>query len=234
MKILTISHLYPSPGNDEYLFVHEQARALQGLGVEVEVVSPTPWVPPGFGLSARNRRRAAKPARATLDDIVVDYPRAVVLPRRILFARLGDSYYLAMRRRLPAWRAAGIDLVHAHQTLPDGAAAQRVAHALGVPFVVTVHGADVYQTLRRRGAELRRAAAVLGAAGAVVAVSSAVARLLEPYVPADRLHVDLNGTVAAAALSSRSTSCPAGPSCSPSPISSTGRHTPCCSTRWPG
>ena len=195
MKTLIVSHMYPSPGNDEYLFVHEQVRALRDLGVRLQVVSPTPWVPPGLAGSEKNRRRAAKPACATIDGIPVAYPRAAVLPRRVLFDRLGDSYFQAVRRRLPAWRAAGVDLVHAHQALPDGAAAQRIAAALGVPYVVTVHGADVYQSLRNAGAERRRAASVLGGAAAVVAVSSAVARLLEPYVPPARLHVDLNGTV---------------------------------------
>ena len=195
LKVLTLSHLYPSPGNDEYLFVHEQARALIELGVDIRVVSPTPWVPPGLRGSERNRRRVVKPARATLDGIAVEYPRALVLPRRLFFDRLGDSYYVAMRRRLPDWRATGIDLVHAHQTLPDGAAAQRLARALRVPYVVTVHGADVYQSLRRPASEKRRAAAVLRGAAAVAGVSSAVTRLLKPYVAPERLHVNLNGTV---------------------------------------
>jgi len=195
VKILTISHLYPSPSNDEYLFVHEQALALRELGVRVQVISPTPWVPPGLARSERDRRRAAKPLYAHLDGIEVEYPRAFVLPRRLLFDRLGDAYFHAVRPRLPALRSAGFDLVHAHQALPDGAAAQRLAAALGVPYVVTVHGADVYQALRTGGAERRRAAGVLGAAAAVMPVSSAVARLLRPYVDLKRLHVNLNGTV---------------------------------------
>ena len=194
-KVLSVSHLYPSPGNDEYLFVHEQARALRELGVEIQVVSPTPWVPPGLGASDRNQRRLAKPGRAALDGIAVEYPRAFVLPRRLFFDHLGDSYYLSLRRRLPEWRRAGIDLVHAHQALPDGAAAQRIARALGVPYVVTVHGADVYQSLRGPESERRKAAAVLAGANAVAGVSSAVARLLKPFVAPERLHVNLNGTV---------------------------------------
>ncbi len=46
--------------------------------------------------------------------------------------------------------------MHAHQALPDGALAQRLAADLGVPFVVTVHGADVYQHLRMGGATAAR------------------------------------------------------------------------------
>ena len=84
--------------------------------------------------------------------------------------------------------------MHAHQALPDGALAQRLAADLGVPFVVTVHGADVYQHLRAGGTTAARTRAVLGAADAVMANSSAVARLLADFVPEERLHVVLNGT----------------------------------------
>ena len=62
-------------------------------------------------------------------------------------------------RRLPSLRAGGLDLIHAHQALPDGALAQRLAADLGVPYVVTVHGADVYQHFRMGGAVERRAKA---------------------------------------------------------------------------
>ena len=42
MKLLVISHLYPSPGVERHLFVHEQLLALRELGVESHVISPTP------------------------------------------------------------------------------------------------------------------------------------------------------------------------------------------------
>ena len=45
MKILVVSHLYPSPGVERHLFVHEQILALEKLGVTARVVSPTPWAP---------------------------------------------------------------------------------------------------------------------------------------------------------------------------------------------
>ena len=194
MKILVVSHLYPSPGVERHLFVHEQTRALAALGVEAAVLSPTPYAPRWLWADAKQRRRGQKPARAERDGIVAWYPRFAQPPRRLLFHRLGDLAHLSVRRRLPALRAAGFDLVHAHQALPDGALAQRLGADLAVPYVVTVHGADVYQHLRARGPVHDRAAAVLGGAAAVMANSSTVARLLAPVVPPDRLHVILNGT----------------------------------------
>ena len=90
-------------------------------------------------------------------------------------------------------RERGPDLIHAHQALPDGAAARLLAADLGVAYVVTVHGADVNVNLRRPGAVRERTIRALHGAAAVVAVSSAVARRLEGDVAHERLHTVPNG-----------------------------------------
>ncbi len=193
MRVLVVSHLYPSPGVDRHLFVHEQILALRELGVDSRVLSPTPWAPRILWHDPRQRRRGEKPRQAVRDRVVADYPRVPQLPRRLLFDRLGDIAYCCVRR-LPSLRHGRYDLIHAHQALPDGALAQRLARELGVPFVVTVHGADVYQHFRLGGAIERRAKEVLAAADAVMANSSAVAGLLTGTVAPERLSVVLNGT----------------------------------------
>ena len=193
MRVLVVSHLYPSPGVERHLFVHEQILALRDLGVQIRVVSPTPWVPRVLRRDERQKRRGQKPRRAVRDGIPAEYPRVLQMPRRLLFDRLGDLAYYDVRR-LPSLRAGGCDLLHAHQALPDGALAQRLAADLGVPFVVTVHGADVYQHFRHGGAVERRAKDVLAHADAVMANSSAVAGLLAGVVTPERLTVVLNGT----------------------------------------
>jgi len=193
VNVLVVSHLYPSPGVERYLFVHEQILALRELGVEVRVVSPTPWVPRILWRNERQRRRGQKPREAVRDGVVAEYPRVLQPPKRMFFDRLGDLAYRRVRR-LPSLRSGGYDLLHAHQALPDGALAQRLAADLGVPYVVTVHGADVYQHFRMGGAVERRAKAVLAAADEVMAVSSAVAGLLGGVVAPEKLTVVLNGT----------------------------------------
>ncbi len=193
MRVLVVSHLYPSPGVERHLFVHEQVLALRKLGVEAQVLSPTPWVPRILWRDPRQKRRGQKPREAVRDGVVAEYPRVPQIPRRHFFARLGDLAYYRVRR-LPSLRSGGYDLLHAHQALPDGALAQRLAADLGVPYVVTVHGADVYQHFRLGGAVERRAKAVLAHADAVMANSSAVARLLAGVAAPERLTVVLNGT----------------------------------------
>ncbi len=192
MKVLVVSHLYPYPGHQRHLFVHDQCVALRAAGVDLRVLSPTPWVPRVLWTSPRMRRRGAKPARAVRDGITAHYPRFVQPPRRILFARVGD---VAARhlRRIPWLAQEGFDLVHAHQALPDGAIAATIARDLGVPYVVTVHGADVNSALVGGGAAARRAAEVLQGAAAVVVVSAVLARRLAGYVELDSVHVVRNG-----------------------------------------
>jgi teichuronic acid biosynthesis glycosyltransferase TuaC len=193
VKVLVVSHLYPSPGIERHLFVHDQVLALRDLGVEIQVLSPTPYAPRILWRDSRQRRRGEKPRHAVRDGIPADYPRVLQPPKRLLFDRLGDLAYRRVRH-LPSLKDAGLDLVHAHQALPDGALAQRLAADAGAPYVVTVHGADVYQHLREPGAVADRAAAVLSSAAAVMANSSAVAGLLHDIVPPEHLSVVLNGT----------------------------------------
>jgi glycosyltransferase involved in cell wall biosynthesis len=193
MNVLVVSHLYPTPHYEHHLFVHDQARALRDLGVDVRVISPTPFAPRILWSSPRQRRRGQTPRRAVRDGIAAEYPRVLQLPRRILFDRSGDFVYAGLRRAATL-RAAGADLIHAHQALPDGAAAQRLATDLNVPYVVTVHGADAYRTLREGGRAAGRVRSVLGGAAAVMTVGSSVARLLDGVVAPECLHVVLNGT----------------------------------------
>ena len=193
MKVLVVSHLYPSPGIERHLFVHEQIMALGELGVKAQVLSPTPWVPRILWRDPRHRRRGQKPREATRDGVFAEYPRVLQPPRHLLFDRLGDLAYRRLRG-LPSLMAGSYDLLHAHQALPDGALTQRLAADLGVPYIVTVHGADVYQHFRMGGAVERRAKDVLRAADAVMANSSAVAELLEGVVEPGKLTVVLNGT----------------------------------------
>ena len=193
MRVLVVSHMYPWPEAERHLFVHQQVLALKALGVESHVLSPTPWAPRVLWRSERQRRRGRKPREAVLDGVTAEYPRVLQPPRRLFFDRLGDLAYHTVRR-LPSARSAGYDLVHAHQALPDGALAQRLAADLGVPLVITVHGADVYQHLCRGGAAGSRARQTLGGADGVMANSSVVARLLDGVVAPERLSVVLNGT----------------------------------------
>ncbi len=96
-------------------------------------------------------------------------------------------------------REKPIDLIHAHAALPCGHAAALLSRHLNLPFVVTVHGLDVFNTCLLGGtpADWRRRASiqVYRSARTVICISEKVQRLLQGGVQNDvRSTVVYNGT----------------------------------------
>lgn len=178
MRVLMLSHMYPSPVNvNAGIFVHEQALALEELGHEVRVVSPKGWAPPLLRRWASHRR---VPPTATYDGIQVRYPRRLTLPRGLLGHRNAEM----MRRGVAGTierlhREWGIDVIHAHTVVPDGWAADAVGRSLGVPVVATAHGADVRELPARGPRERQVVREAIERVDQVVAVSGAIRAMAE-------------------------------------------------------
>lgn len=141
MKVLFLSLWYPNAENPvSGTFVYEQAEALRALGVDVRVMQPLPKTPfPISHLKPSYRALAAVPEQETSAGQPVYHPRYLTLPAHLLFERVGDWMFRAIRARLVAlrreWR---FDLIHAHATYPCGHAANRCRDEL-FPDVKVVH-----------------------------------------------------------------------------------------------
>jgi len=168
-----LSHMYPSPVNPTGgIFVHEQVKALRDRGHDVRVVSPKGWVPPG--LSRWASYRDVKP-RAEIDGVQVYYPRKLTLPGARLGHRNADAFLMGVRKTVrEIHREWPIDVIHAHMVVPDGWAAARVGHGLGVPAVGTAHRADVLDIPAMGAASRMRVAEAIENLDAVVTVSHAI------------------------------------------------------------
>jgi teichuronic acid biosynthesis glycosyltransferase TuaC len=140
MRALWLTPGYPSSVDPVgFIFHQTQARALADAGVDVSVIAPAPWVPPG--LARRSPRWAAyrkMPRREPDGRIPVERPRYLTSPRE---TRLGLAH---LAQAFACRRAARPDLIHAHFAYPGGAAALRLKRRFGVPLVISVHGDDVY------------------------------------------------------------------------------------------
>jgi len=111
---------------------------------------------------------------------------------KLLFARL-----LGRVRKLHGVKP--IDVIHAHGALPCGHASALLSRHLGIPFVVTVHGLDVFNTCSHGGtpAKWRRqeSVAVYQAARIVICISEKVQQILRDGMRVDvRSAVVYNGT----------------------------------------
>ena len=185
MKILVLSHLYPSPADPTAgTFVHEQVSALIDLGHDVRVVSPKGIAPP---LLKRWARYRDVPGHSRHEGVPVLYPRKVTLPGGRLGHWNGESMRLAISGPLQrVHRQWPFDVIHAHMLVPDGWAAAKVGAKIGVPVLATAHRADVLDVPARGGAQRAQVADAVGRIDQIVAVSRAMRAACESLASPQR------------------------------------------------
>lgn len=175
IKILVLSHMYPSPSRPiAGIFVHEQVQALVKQGCEIMVVSAVPLAPfPLNRLRKKWRDYSLIPSRDVLDGVEIHYPRYLSFPANILFEYAGSLMHLGIRPLVEdLYSRFPFDLIHAHVAVPDGDAALKLKENFKKPLVVTIHGADFAYTLHKNKRCNRVVKNVLAGADRVVAVSS--------------------------------------------------------------
>lgn len=197
MKVLTISHMYPSTFNEvSGIFVHEQIKALKEKGVKVKVVSPVPWIPfPINRVSKKWEKYSMIPEFTNWDGVQVWYPRYLTFPKALFFASSGKRMYWGIKNLVKKlYRDFKFDLIHAHVTLPDGYTAMELAQDLDIPFVVTIHGADLYITIKKNTGCLYALKQVFKRADRIILVSNELKKILSNYFEvSDKLLVIGNG-----------------------------------------
>jgi teichuronic acid biosynthesis glycosyltransferase TuaC len=207
VRILVLANSYPSaasPSGAPYL-TNRLTRLAQRPGVEVRALALVPQYGP---VTARVRRRvgllpnealrlADNEAGRRFDAVPCRWrPADVVAGRRGrvpmgLVARASAGVLAATGVHLAG--PSSYDVVHAHgmYTLPAGAVAERVAAALEIPFVVSMHGSDVEQIMPRCSSAYRE---ILSRAAATTYVSAALReRAVQLGAPERASHVIPNG-----------------------------------------
>ncbi|HHU81353.1 MAG: glycosyltransferase family 4 protein [Dethiobacteria bacterium] len=152
MKVLVLSHMYPSSANEVAgIFVHKQVKELMKKGVEIRVVSPKPMTPfPINYLNPKWRNYSKIPRGCVWEEVETYYPRYVAIPRAMFFATSGYRMYYGIRRTVDKlYQEFAFDLIHAHVALPDGYAGALLARDFGKPLVITIHGQDFQKTVHR-------------------------------------------------------------------------------------
>lgn len=180
MRVCVVAEFYPR-AHDPVLgiWAHRQALAARDAGAEVRVVVLHRPIPPLDTPPAQLRRATGRllrqPAHAVLDGLPVDYVRFVAPPRPRSYGTWGawaaPPLALHLRRLRRRWP---FELVHAHSAVPAGEAV-RLAR-IGVPLVVSSHGADSFYTATRYGSGRRAVRETYGAAATVLANSKGIER----------------------------------------------------------
>lgn len=176
---LLLSNLYPTrkmPTNGTFITERILAHRLLGNYIQPLALSPT------YGPAVRLiRKYANRDDSLAKTNTVFHRPDIRMRTADYLMTKF-DYLPIGMIRRfakatLDSVRS-DIQVVHAHgmYMYPAGRVAQEVAAALDVPYVVTMHGSDVYACLPKHPSVFK---SVLNSAAAIITVSTALQYRLE-------------------------------------------------------
>jgi teichuronic acid biosynthesis glycosyltransferase TuaC len=174
VHVLTLTPFFPSAENEvSGCFVAESIETLKHSGVESTVIAASPFHHPKKQLSP------SAPAAW------VRYPQ---IPGNFGLSSAGKFLSARLLRRVrQLHRLHPIDVIHAHAALPCGHAAALLSRRLNIPFVVTVHGLDVFNTCHLGGipASWRRTVSVevYREAQKIICISGAVQEILRSGTP---------------------------------------------------
>jgi glycosyltransferase involved in cell wall biosynthesis len=167
MRILSLSSVYPNPGEPGLgLFVRSRLQAL-AKHAEVKVVAPIPVLD-----YSHPQRRVFRPREFPIcrqdGAIEVFHPRWIFPPYGTplnVFCEIGRLLPLFARIR----REYPFDLIDAHFGYPEGCAAALAASFFRVPFTITLRGSEtMFDNYRYRRAAMKTA---LRRTAAAIAVS---------------------------------------------------------------
>lgn len=143
LHVLTLTPFYPSENDDAGgCFVAEPIEALAAKGVPNTVFAAQPFY------------RARKSARTS--PVPTHWVRYFSLPSAFGLATAGAFLFSRILGRIREMHSSKpIDLIHAHAPLPCGHAALLLSRELGIPYVVSVHGLDVFSSEQATGRSAR-------------------------------------------------------------------------------
>ena len=166
LHVLTLTPFFPQANDDARgCFIAEPLRLMPQLGVKSTVIALQPFHRAyGRGVPFLDSARA------------LSY---LAIPGNHGLASAGAFIHLQLLRQVRRLhREQPLDLIHAHAALPCGQAAAMLARNLEIPFVVSVHGLDVFATNQVHGLSGRWCARasrnVYRSASAVICVSDKV------------------------------------------------------------
>jgi teichuronic acid biosynthesis glycosyltransferase TuaC len=186
LHVLTLTPFFPSDQNEvSGCFIAEPIEQFKQFGVDSSVIAASPIYYP---------RRHSSPSAAA------EWVRYPQVPGNLGLSSAGKLLYarlLGPVRQLHSVKP--IDVIHAHGALPCGHAAALLSRLLNIPFVVTVHGLDVFNNCHLGGipAAWRRKVSVdvYRAARMVICISEKVRQILRDGMRAGvRSAVVYNGT----------------------------------------
>ncbi|MBC8512601.1 MAG: glycosyltransferase [Dehalococcoidia bacterium] len=190
LRVLFISELFPNPAWPAFgIFVERQVCHLRPY-CDIQVIAPLRVFPPlriwrsllkpsHFVAEWRHwwADLACIPARNTVNDVPVCYPRYASPPKQVFHGTWGFFAYPFVRSTLKELHSRyHFDLIHAHYAVPSGVIALFAQRWMKVPVVLSVHGSDVTYTVHQNSMGAWIIRWVLDSVDAIIANSTWTAR----------------------------------------------------------
>ncbi len=204
MRVLWISDYFPRPHDlTSGVWALETIQALRRQGLEVAVLSPTPWIPRWLVWSKTLRGWASVPREWRLQGVEVFFARCLHYPHRLvtnwLYHRMpwldsGLVWWGCRRTIAQVLTRFPAQVIHANFIFPGGFLGSQIKRRYGIPLIVHERspqrlGAAVRH--RARGRIYRR---VIEQADAVITMNQQMAGALRVMAPAQRqIHVIRSG-----------------------------------------
>ena len=189
VHVLILTPFYPCQGDEaDGCFIAETTAHLSHFNIESTIIAPKPW--------SRSRYKVS-------DQVPpATWVRFPYVPTSAGWAGWGLSIYACVAGFVNRLHQRNkIDLIHAHCGVPCGHPAALIARRLGIPFVVTSHGLDVFcKTVKGFPGRWcgRSSRYVYERANLNICVSEAVRRALlagSPSVPTTVIHNGVDTTL---------------------------------------
>lgn len=171
LHVLTITPFFPFASNPVYgTFISEPIQHFAEFNLHSTVI----------GVSPLHRQR-----RHPLPGANAEWLRYPQVPGNAGLPTAGTFLYRRLANHVSRLhQRKAIDVIHAHSALPCGHAASLLAERLHLPFVVTIHGLDVFNACFESGTPAAERRAKLSAnvyrrAGSVICISRAVESILK-------------------------------------------------------
>jgi teichuronic acid biosynthesis glycosyltransferase TuaC len=174
LHVLTLTPFFPSEQNEvSGCFIADPIAELARFSVDSRVIAVSAIYHP---------RKHANPSAA------VDWVSYPQIPGTFGLSSAGKFLYVRLLQRIQKLHhVQPIDVIHAHAALPCGHAAALLSRRLNIPFVVTVHGLDVFNNCHLGGipAAWRRKVSVdvYRSARVVICISGKVREILRNGTP---------------------------------------------------
>jgi teichuronic acid biosynthesis glycosyltransferase TuaC len=170
LHVLTLTPFFPSEGDEvSGCFVAESIRHIETQGITSTVIAVDSIYHPS------RKANPSSPAQW------IRYPQ---LPGNFGLSSAGNFLGAVLLNRVrEIHRHSPISVIHAHAALPCGHAAAFLSRRLNIPFVVTIHGLDVFNRCFEGGISARwrreSSLAVYRSARKVICISQKVQAVLQ-------------------------------------------------------